>query len=150
MARFARYWLPALLWMALVLYASSDTFSADNTGSVLEAVLTAIFGPVQPHTFDLIHAFIRKSAHFTEYGILGLLWFRAWRGARSGHQWSWAFAAIGIALATAITDEVHQSFVPSRTGSPRDVLLDLVGAVTLQVVLWAMTKSRSATLSIAK
>ncbi len=46
--------------------------------------------------------------------------------------------AVGVALLTAIVDELHQSFVPGRTGSPYDVLLDLTGAITVQVLVWAV------------
>jgi VanZ family protein len=139
-----RYWLPALLWTGLVLYASSDTFSARNTGSILEAVTTFLFGGLKPQTFEALHFLIRKSAHFTEYGILGLFWFRAWGGRREGHQWKWALAGMGMALATAIADEVHQSFVPSRTGDVKDVLLDLSGAIIAQLVLWIVITQRAA------
>ena len=141
---FARYWIPALAWTGIVLAASTDPFSAEHTGSILEAVLTFLFGAVKQETFDTLHFLTRKGAHLTEYGILGLLWFRAWRGERRGHEWKWALAGIGIALATAIADEVHQSFVPSRTGDVKDVLLDLTGAVILQIVLWAVMRLRGA------
>ncbi len=144
MARnFTRYWLPAVAWTALVLWASSETFSAENTGSILEAVVTFLVGSVKPQIFQTLHFLVHKSAHFTEYGILGLMWFRAWRGERPGHQWKWALAGVLVALATAITDEVHQSFEPSRTGSAKDVLLDLTGAVVVQIVLWAVIKWRT-------
>ncbi len=144
MARnFTRYWLPAVAWTGLVLWASSETFSAENTGSILEAVVTFFVGGVKPQTFQTLHFLIRKSAHFTEYGILALMWFRAWRGEHEGYQWKWALAGIGFALATAITDEVHQSFEPSRTGNAWDVLLDLTGAVVVQIVLWLVIRWRS-------
>ncbi len=130
-----RYWL-ALAWTALVLYASSDAFSAQNTGSILEAIVTFLFGRVERRTFDTLHFLARKSAHFIEYGILGLLWFRAWRGVRQGFTWKWAWLGMAAVLATAVTDEVHQSVVPSRTGDVRDVLLDFSGALVFQIVLW--------------
>jgi len=139
---FARYWLPALAWTGVVLTASGDPFSAQNTGSILEAVTAFFFGPLPPQTFATLHFLVRKSAHFAEYGILSLMWFRAWRGVRGGFQWRWALAGIGMALATAIPDEVHQSFVPSRGSSGWDVLLDLCGAVAVQVVLWALIRRR--------
>ncbi len=145
----ARYWLPALAWTVVVLWASSDTFSAENTGSILEAVVTFLIGGLKPETFQTLHFLVRKSAHLTEYGILGLVWFRAWRGDGEGHQWRWALAGIGIALATAITDEVHQSFVASRTGSARDVLLDLSGAITVQIALWLVMRWRSRSRRVA-
>jgi VanZ family protein len=137
---FARRWLPALAWTAVVLWASTDTFSAENTGSVLDAAIRFLVGALPPHTLATLNFLLRKSAHLTEYGILGLLWFRTWRGSRQGHEWKWALAGIGIALLTAIMDEVHQSFVPSRTGSAWDVLLDLTGAVAAQILLWGVMR----------
>ncbi len=137
------YWVLALAWTALVLYASSDAFSAQNTGSILEAVVTFLFGRVERRTFDLLHFVVRKSAHVIEYGILGLVWFRAWRGSRQGFTWKWAWLGMAAVLATAVADEIHQSFVPSRTGSPRDVLLDLSGALVGQIVLWAAMRWRA-------
>ena len=140
---FARYWLLALAWTALVLYASSDTFSAQNTGSILEAVVAFLFGRVERQTFDTLHFLARKGAHLAEYGILGLLWFRAWRGTREGFTWRWALLGMAIALATAVADEVHQRFVPSRTGEVRDVLLDLTGALAGQILLWLAIRWKS-------
>ena len=66
--------------MPLVLGASSDPFSAEHTGKVLKV----FFGWMQPEPFGLLHFMIRKLAHLSEYGILAFLFFRAWRGARSG------------------------------------------------------------------
>ncbi len=143
MARpFLRFWLPALAWTCVVLLASTDTFSAQNTGSILEAALTALFGRIDPHSFDVMHFLVRKGAHLTEYAILSVFWFRAWRGGRRGFQWRWGMLGVAVALAVAITDEVHQSFVPSRTGEVRDVLLDLSGALLAQVLLWIVMTLR--------
>jgi len=144
---FARYWLPAIAWTCVVLLASTDTFSAQNTGSILEAVATALFGRIDPQTLEVIHFLVRKSAHLTEYAILSVVWFRAWRGGLPGFQWRWGMLSVAVALATAITDEVHQSFVPSRSGNVRDVLLDLTGALAAQLILWYLLSRRSRTRS---
>jgi VanZ family protein len=128
---FFRYWLPAFLWAALVLIASSDPFSAEHTGSVLKV----FFGWMQPEPFDLLHFMIRKLAHLTEYGILGFLFFRAWRGAHSGWHITWARHAFACCLAVAAIDEFHQGFVPSRTSSPRDVAIDCLGVLIALLIL---------------
>jgi VanZ family protein len=138
----ARYWLPAIAWTCVVLLASSDTFSAQNTGSILEAVVTTLFGRIDPQTFEVAHFLVRKSAHLTEYAILSLVWFRAWRSGQPGFQWRWGMLGVAVALATAVTDEVHQSFVPSRSGDVRDVLLDLTGALAAQLILWYLLSRR--------
>lgn len=66
--------------------------------------------------------FLRKAAHMAEYGLLFLLWWRA-LGARAGAGW----AAAAIAVAYAISDELHQSYVPDRAGKPLDVVIDAAG-----------------------
>lgn len=133
-----RYWLPPIVWAAVIFTASTDLFSAAHTGSVLEAIITAILGhPLSREHFDLLHFLIRKSAHLTEYGILGALLFRAVRGDRSGFSARWAIVAIVIALCVASGDEWHQAFVPSRTPSPVDVAIDTVGAALAQGLIRA-------------
>lgn len=111
-----------------MLAASTDFFSAAHTAPLLDSVVRALFGhPLPPPQFDPLHFLIRKAAHLTEYGILGILWFRA---LRNDAPWSWRSALIAIAIAAAVatTDEIHQSFVPSRGSSPYDVMLDIAGA----------------------
>lgn len=133
-----RYWLPAIVWAALILAASSDLFSAAHTGSILEQIVTAILGhPLPPHQFAMLHAAVRKAAHLTEYGILSALVFRAFRGARSGWSLRWAAGAVLASACLASIDEWHQTFIPSRTGTPADVVIDTVGAAIAQGLIRA-------------
>lgn len=131
-----RSWWPALLWSAVIFVASTDTFSAGHTGAFIEPILHWFVPSLSEEQFETIHFFIRKSAHFTEYFVFFLLLYRGIRGARRGWHWSWAFAAWFIAAAYSALDEIHQSFVASRTASAWDSLLDSTGAlVALFVVL---------------
>jgi len=107
--------------------------SGDNTGAVLHAILPSW---IAPELFDTVHFAVRKSAHFLEYAIFGLLLFRAIRGDRGGWSWRWALGAIVIAGLYAMTDEWHQSFVPTRTPSVWDVLIDTTGATVAQVLFF--------------
>lgn len=142
---FARYWLPVILWAAVITLASADEFSARNTGTVIEKVIAAILGhPLPPEQFDPLHFVIRKLAHLAEYAVLGALAFRACRADERGWNAKWALTAVAVALAVAIVDELHQSFVPSRTGSPIDVLFDTAGATISQIV-WRFTTDRRET-----
>jgi VanZ family protein len=129
-------WWPALLWSAVIFALSTDTFSAAHTGSILGPVLRWIYPAISEQTVELIHMLIRKSAHFTEYFIFFLLLYRGIRGARAGWHWSWGFLAWFIAAVYSALDEIHQSFVASRTASPWDSLLDSVGAFAALVVLF--------------
>ena len=68
-------------------------------------------------TWDLV---VRKLAHMAEYGLLFLLWLRALGANR-------ALVAALLTLVYAATDELHQSFVEGRNGTPVDVVIDAAG-----------------------
>ena len=116
-------WLPVLLWMAAIFYLSAQ--------------------PDLPHhpeaTMDLI---IKKVGHMLEYGILAALALWALRGgglaATSGH-FLCAFAIAGL---YAISDEVHQYFVPGRNPRSLDVGFDLLGAFLVLLVMGSVLRAR--------
>src|SRR6476659_6050443 len=84
------YWLPAILWAAIILSAYSEVFSAQHSGSVFADLIIRFIGhPLPPRQFNLIHILLRKCAHLASYFILGALWFRAIRGERSGWRAGW-------------------------------------------------------------
>jgi VanZ family protein len=139
---FGRYWLPPLAWMAVVMVLSSGEFSATETGGVLLPIFAWLLPGVAPATLEALHAAVRKLAHLTEYGVLAALWLRALR-ARTGWSASRAAAvAVGISVLWAVVDEVHQTTVVSRTGSPLDVLLDGAGAC-IAVALLTVVRLRA-------
>lgn len=109
--RFLWKWLPVLLWAAVILSAANDRFSDAQTGGWLER----IFGRVPAE----VNVIVRKTAHVTEYAILALL---AWRARRTFPT------PLAIAIAVAIADETLQGMTIARTGSPKDVALDGLGA----------------------
>jgi VanZ family protein len=132
------YWLPPIVWSAVILIASTDLFSGSNTAGLLQSIAVTIFGHrFAPDTAATLNFFIRKTAHVTEYGILSALTFRALRGGKTSWNPRWATGAIVFAMLIASIDEIHQSFVPSRTGTWRDVLLDAAGAAIAQVLIRA-------------
>ena len=126
-----RTWLPVVLWTALIALESSYGSSA-NTGSILYAVATRVFGHIDRTRFELAHHLLRKTGHFLGYGILGYLWFRAFsRTLAHESRMKCAALATGCAFVIASLDELHQSFSPARTGQFSDVVLDTCGAVLL-------------------
>jgi VanZ family protein len=137
-------WWPALLWSLLIFSMSTDTFSAEHTGSIIEPILRWIYPAITAQQFAVIHHLIRKSAHFTEYFVYGLLLYRGVRRGRTGWHWSWAFVAILLAAVYAGLDEFHQSFVPSRTASPWDSLLDTTGSIAAVIFLFLLFRWRQA------
>jgi VanZ family protein len=140
-------WIPTIAWLCLLAMFSSDVFSAEHTGSILQKILQALFGEISEQRFVLIHFLLRKSAHFCSYGMLSAFAFFSWRATFPAFKaWSvrWSGLALLLTLVAASGDEFHQSFVPSRTSSPRDVLLDMVGAIFFQIAIAIWLQSRSA------
>jgi VanZ family protein len=125
-----------VLWAALIFTLSTDTFSSQHTGGVILVALRWVLPHAHAETLDLIHLLIRKTAHVSEYFVFSLLLLQAIRGIETGWKLRWAILALLIASSYAALDEFHQSFVPSRTASPRDVLLDATGATLAQIAAW--------------
>ena len=141
-ANFLRYWLPVVLWMSLIFGMSTNAGSTQNTSRIIGPILRWFNPSVADETIWRIQLVVRKTAHFTEYGILSLLLWRARRRpvGTDVQPWKWSEVgfALGLTVLFAITDEWHQSFVPSREGSLRDVLIDSAGALTALVCLWLL------------
>ena len=131
-----RAWWPAFLWAGIIFSMSTDTFSAEHTGSVLEPILRWLVPALTENQFSTIHYLIRKSAHFAEYFVFCLLLYRGVRGDRRGWRWTWGLAALFCAAGYSVLDEIHQAFVASRTASAYDSLLDSAGAFAAFGVLW--------------
>ena len=135
-AKIVRYWLPVLLMIGAMYYASTDIFSGENTRNIIERLVLWI----RPHTSERallkINYMARKMAHFTEYAILAALLFRAFR-ADSIARWRlrWAGYSFAVAVIWALLDELHQRFTRTRGGSIYDSLLDSSGALFMLVMI---------------
>jgi VanZ family protein len=138
MSRF-RYALPPILWAVCIFIFSTTLFTSDNTSRFIIPLLHFLFPSASMATLEWMHHLIRKGGHLSEYFVLCILVFQWLRGGRSGWNWKWALCAVAIAAAYACTDEFHQIFVPGRTASPWDVLIDTCGAALAQVVLFLMS-----------
>jgi VanZ family protein len=140
-----KYWAPPIIWMSIIFLFSTDAFSGDNTGSLLWTVVAFIYPGATQELFDSIHFYVRKAGHFTEYAILALLLFRAFRsGARERWRLGWALSSLLIAFLYASLDEFHQTFTRRRTGSVYDSLIDTSGAATALVLIWVLSHRATA------
>jgi VanZ family protein len=130
-------WLPVLIGLCVIATESTASFGPEYTSGPLRAIFQAIFGHVREENWEIIHHLIRKSGHFIGYGLLGLAWLRAWWMTlpTTPFRKSAALALLGTAL-TASADEFHQSFLPNRTSSIWDVLLDCTGAIVLMSAVY--------------
>ena len=140
--QWVRVWWPALLWAVLIFALSTDSFSSDHTASIFWPICRWLDPSMTVEQFGVVHHYIRKSAHFTEYFIFCVLLYRGIRAGRTGWRWSWALAGLSIAAGYSVLDEVHQAFVASRTASPYDSLLDSVGAFVAVVAMWLWFRMR--------
>jgi VanZ family protein len=131
-----RRWGPVMLGGLVIWTLSTGYFTDVQTGRVVIPVLHGLFPWMTHRTLILGHQVVRKLAHLCVYFVFGLLLLQAIRGKQKGWQWKWAVAAIGVAAAYAALDEFHQSFVPLRHPSVRDVCLDVFGALAAQVAVW--------------
>ena len=137
MRRFLSRYLPLVAWLAFICFASSDSFNAGNTSRIIGPLVLWLFPNTSPETLDTIHFLSRKLAHFTEYAILGFLAARAFSTSpRTGIQRRWFLISLTLIVAYALLDEYHQSFVPSRTSSVFDSLIDMTGGLVALVVMW--------------
>ena len=121
----------ALGVVTLLIWGNSmrtSTQSAQQSGSLLAFLtpwLTAL--GIQPEGF---HSILRKLAHFSEYGLLGVLWtMELWLGPHREKRRG-AMERLSFCMLTAFLDETIQLFVPGRSGEIRDVWIDTAGAWT--------------------
>jgi VanZ family protein len=105
-------WAPVMAWAALIFVLSSIPDLGTGLGG-----------------WDLV---LRKIAHAAEFAVLGFLLLRAVGGPQ---------VALGLGIAYAVSDEIHQHFVPGRLGSPIDVLIDSAG-VLAGVFAWRRVRRR--------
>jgi VanZ family protein len=141
-----RYWLPVLVWMWIIFTASSDRHSYQHSSRIIEPIVRWLFPHVSDDAVHVVVMIARKCAHLTEYAVLALLLGRALRKPPEPNAPSWRWSEAGFILALvalcAASDEIHQTFVPSRQGCVADVLLDTTGAALALLSLWAVGRWR--------
>ena len=149
-----RTWVRVLLTimtaavMLLIFFFSTETADkSDRTSGMFAQVAIRIAYPEfsempeseQEEVFNVVQHLVRKTAHFTEYTLLGLLirfCLQSWIGNRKKHLLpaGWIFGTL-----YAVTDELHQLLTDGRAGQWTDVVLDssgvLAGAVIASVVV---------------
>ena len=146
-------WLPVVVMLLVIARESTASFGSMQTSEVLRPMYEAVFGRVRDDSWAAIHHYLRKTGHFVGYGTLGLTWLRAFlltwvalfRAQAAGvwRRWSFQMAICCTALVASL-DELHQSYLPDRTGMMTDVLLDTVGALTLCGAVWLIWMWRDA------
>ena len=144
---FVVYWLPVAIWMVAIFTASGDSASFQHSSRIIAPLLHWLLPALSNDAVYFVVLAVRKCAHLTEYAILALLVWRARRKPFRGdaRPWLWAHAAeaLWVAVFYAASDEFHQTFVPSREGCVRDVVIDSSGAVLGLGALWLFGRWRN-------
>jgi len=139
-------WLPSVIWMGIIAVESTAMMSAANTGRFLYGIFHFLTG-MSHARFEVWHFYIRKTGHFIGYFTLSFLLFGSWRAtvpvsgiSRWALRWSWI--AWLMTAFVASMDEWHQTFIPSRTGTVHDVVLDSTAALVAQVVIFTYWRAK--------
>lgn len=129
-------WVLLLAFCAVIFIFSNfpADVSSKQSGGVVDFVTDRIitdfkdFSPPKQEAFtDFLSFFFRKSAHFSEYALLGALAYYAFVKVKK-YPFRWLLAFI-FTIVYACSDEFHQTFVPGRAGMVRDVFIDSSGAL---------------------
>ena len=114
-----------ILWTCLIfLFSSQD--GGESSGFSRKFVE---FFVKDPEMVDKIEPYVRKLAHFSEYGLCGVLFISLF----STYEWTdrrKVATSILIGVWYAIMDEIHQLMVPGRSGALKDVYIDSLGIAT--------------------
>ena len=141
-----KVWVAAGLWLAVIAIESTSYLSAESTSRFLYPILHYLLG-LNLQQFAVWHHYIRKLGHFVGYFILSVLLFRAWKSTLSlPVLWAlrWSGIAFFMSAMVASLDEWHQLYIPSRTGAISDVMLDSSAALTAQIVIFLILRTKSA------
>lgn len=135
-------------WMVVIFLFSAQNAddSSDTSGKVL-SFLCGLFGYTPSDAMkDTLSFLVRKAAHMTEFGILGVLWLNLLREGLGQFRYRYA-VAFAVASAYAVTDEFHQLFIDGRAGQAVDWLIDSTGIVLWLTAAWCIMKITERNLS---
>ncbi len=117
-------WVLLISWMIIIFLLSHQPYSGESTHSIVEKVLPVL----DKESINTINFIIRKLAHFTEYFILTHLLYSLLK-EYSKDKRKIIIISIAICLLYAITDEIHQLYIPGRTAKLKDIMIDTTGGI---------------------
>ena len=127
--------LLAAFWCVVIFMLSAE--NADDSSQTSRGLIEAVCEWIVPDFDDFtgneraefiesLQFAVRKCAHFTAYSVLGILSWSALYDMKKRYRYA---CAVGFGFVYACSDEIHQLFVPERSGEFRDVLIDTSGAM---------------------
>ncbi|KJS10357.1 MAG: VanZ family protein [Peptococcaceae bacterium BRH_c8a] len=136
-------WAAVFLWMALIFNLSAQVAEQSNQLStgITEVIVKTLaqFAPGADFDIEGFNHIVRKNAHFFAYLMLGILVIYALR--KSGvYGYRSVVIALGVCVLYAVSDEVHQLFVPGRGGQVQDVIIDSAGVSVGIGLYWVISR----------
>jgi VanZ family protein len=134
-ANFCYFWLPPMLLTAGILFMAGDAGSVFKVRLPIFIIKYLLPSLPDKEVYQL-YLGIRKVGHFLAYAALFGAYVRAWRWHNQISRLKAVFLALGICFLVSVADEGRQMFYASRSGSPKDVGLDMSGALTAAIALF--------------
>ena len=125
--KFFKLWVPVFGWCGFIFYLSGIPQLGTGWG-----------------VWDLI---LRKAAHITEYFILTVRLYRAFKCSFNLPSFYLSIWTFSLSFLYAVSDEIHQTFVPTRNPSPNDVLFDTLGIIAFYLFIKYNNKFRKTVVS---
>ncbi|MEJ2090798.1 MAG: VanZ family protein [Syntrophobacterales bacterium] len=123
-----RIWAPPVIWALAIMLMSGDLGSSPHTYPIFKWIFST-FTNLNPKTIKVLHSWFRKSLHFICYGFLSVLWYRSLVATIPERRSACLILALVLTLGVSIIDEGHQTLMTNRTGTLKDVGLDMAGAI---------------------
>ena len=156
-------WALVIMWMAVIFFYSHQV--GEDSGGLRDSIVNWLYSMGIHISSETLSFLVRKAAHMSEYAVLAILLFVALRGShgqrlieprnsqepRESHRlekraeargYQALISAFVISAIYAATDEFHQLFIPGRTGTPKDVLIDSAGAAIGLALAWLVSRRR--------
>ncbi len=132
--------LKVILWIMVLasavmifLFSAQDATASDGTSGRFVRLIFGLFSSfrkmsaeARTELVESVMFFVRKCAHFSIYAFLGFWLMHLVRLYRTSRALP---VTVGLGCLYAVTDELHQLFVPGRSCHPRDVCIDTAGVL---------------------
>lgn len=130
-----KYFIPSIIWMIVIFSFSCQIGrESDKNNHFIVNVLNSLKIEVVKHMdYNFLNFLIRKTAHVTEYFILFMLLYYAFKKSKFKKE---KLKSSVITILYACTDEFHQLFVPGREGKIRDVFVDSIGVIIGLIIIY--------------
>ena len=127
---------PLVIWAILIFIGSGNVLSGSNT-SFVARIVHWLFPGASVETLAFFHLLVRKIGHLGEYAVLAMLAAHALR--TSSYELlrrHWFLASLLVSVLYSLSDEFHQSFIPTRGASIYDCLIDSLGGLIGLAIVW--------------